>query len=1091
MKNKLLSSGLFCILFLLVSAPAWAYNGEYYTYGGFHEIADTFQSVALVFSDSKYNTIIGLMLVIGITGGIARAIISGPGLGKIFMPLIIGIAIHQGFIIPKGNLAIYDPVRNESTIQGNLPDGIVILASAFNVIERAIVDIIATSGPLDYNSQAGGIAFDIMQSLPANLVVNDQYINGSFARYIQDCVVPEMASPTYTPPITPNNLRSNDNFMTLFVAAANPAMYTVFYQDKDGNCVNATSPFPAFAQTYRGGCAEQCAQAYNDINAAIADPNAFSNGINQMCAENGFDITNVQELQACQDILTTGINLLLNNASYTIQNIATQNAVSQALNTAMSQLSPQASMGLLATRSAGASMTAVGIEANRWIPTLRAVTTATMIGLIPFLVILLVTPFSGAVFKLVTGFFFLTTTWGVVDVVIHNQAISAGLRAMAEITQYKLGWYAMTNYSLEAQKAAGLYGQLRLEGFLFSTFIAGAFGFSSMSAFSHFVMGMQGAVAQGATGAAQTTMTPAGRGQFEKANLEGAASNEALSQAGGAEMFRKAAGVHIKRQMTADPYFDQQAIERAQDNVASGLTAQKSGKALSDADRMQPGSIEGATDRLHALQKAGILGPAAGLEQLAQFEGHSGQGGDEKGQHGYTVDGSGNVVMSTTASGETRKTAGAELTYQNDSDRVVSGNLANFTPSLDNMHKDARRDGFSTRIAANKTFQDMIQHGSSHHQKYGKYGETADMLSNSVNQNMTSTIANDRSLQTRLQSSTDKTSHVEVGIPRVITSVSGSGGGYSVQWKDSSGKDFTSTLRGSDAEAFSTAYNHAISNTFKTASADEKTSQDVHNLMSNNGLSNESAELHSIDSEQALSESQRINLTGAFVEHEAQKPEFAAIANIKDRNQAAADYINYAAVHDPQSINKDFGAFVQKYDTLKPADTAGVQAKAEKDISKVQEQQTAAAPTLDHAEKEADKADLQSHQQAAPATLVKPDAAGHEAKRDSQEAQITAGKDEIVKDGDKVPVISAIGNAWNAKKEALKGEPATQGQAAPKPEPSFRAGMNAGNQNTVKHVETPDIPQQTVAAKPEQHAQTEKRGGAPAKEPVPHGSNDQ
>ncbi len=997
MRKQLINLLLSFPFLLVMAVPAMAYNGEFYTWGGYHEITDTFQSVALIFADSNYNAIFGVMLIMGITGGIVRGLTSsrpnGPGLFSWVLPVIIGVALFKGFIEPKGQLYIYDPVHNETGFVTGLPDGVVMLASAFNSVEQNMVNIISNAGPVDYNSMAGGIGFDIMQSLPNNIILNDQYVQGSITRFIQDCVVPEIQDPTYSPPITANNLRTNDDFIALFQAAANPAMYTVFIQDKDGTCPGSTDP--NFPETYRGaGCAETCAQAYADITAVVTDPTQYTNGIAGMCAASGFDVTSQAELTQCQTIITNSVNWIL-TASYSFQNIAQQNAVAMALNVAVTTLSQEGATGLLATRSAGVNMTAIGQQANRWIPTLRAVTLAVMISLIPFLVCFLVTPFSGAVLKLITGFFFVTTVWGVLDAGIHNLAMNAALRAMAEIAQYKLGYFAMMNYSLESQKATALYGQIRLEGFLFSTVIAGAFGFTATSAFSHFIMGLQGAIGQGAAGAAQTVTTPAGRGQFERANIEGGVTNEMVSQPGGAEMFRQATKLAMERRMKADPYFDQQAMNRVQDNLVSGLDAQMSGKALSGADRQQAGGVQGAQDRLKALQSAGILGPQAGLEQLAQFEGHTGQGGDEKGQHGYTVDGAGRIVMSTTASGETRKTAGAQVNYNNDSDRVVSSNLDNFTPSIDNMRKDARRDGFSARIAANKTFSDIVQHGSSHYHKYGTYADTADMLSNSVNQNVTSTISNDRSLQQSLRTSVDKGVHAEVGIPQMVTKIVGAGAGYSVSWKDSSGKDFTSTLKGSDAEAFSTAYNHGISNTLKTASADEKTSQDVHNLLSSVGLSNESAELHSIDSEQALSESQRTNLTGAFVEHEAQKPEFAAIADIKDRNQAAADYINYAAVHDPQAISKDFGAFVQKYDSLKPADTASLKAKAEKDISTVQNQEQAAAHTLKKSGTSADAADKGSLATPPTAQLVKPDADGHQARRDATNDQINEGSRKI------------------------------------------------------------------------------------------------
>jgi len=60
----------FAILVLLcIAGPAWALDMEYYTYGGFNPIVQAFQKVALIFSDSEYQGLLYVVMVLGILAG--------------------------------------------------------------------------------------------------------------------------------------------------------------------------------------------------------------------------------------------------------------------------------------------------------------------------------------------------------------------------------------------------------------------------------------------------------------------------------------------------------------------------------------------------------------------------------------------------------------------------------------------------------------------------------------------------------------------------------------------------------------------------------------------------------------------------------------------------------------------------------------------------------------------------------------------------------------------------------------------------------------------------------------------------------------
>ena len=58
-------------LFLLLAWPALALDMEYYTYGGFNPITQAFTKIALIFSDSAYQGLLFVIMVLGLIAGVA------------------------------------------------------------------------------------------------------------------------------------------------------------------------------------------------------------------------------------------------------------------------------------------------------------------------------------------------------------------------------------------------------------------------------------------------------------------------------------------------------------------------------------------------------------------------------------------------------------------------------------------------------------------------------------------------------------------------------------------------------------------------------------------------------------------------------------------------------------------------------------------------------------------------------------------------------------------------------------------------------------------------------------------------------------
>ena len=56
---------------LLFAGPSLALDMEYYTYGGFNPITQAFTKIALIFSDSAYQGLLFVIMVLGLIAGVA------------------------------------------------------------------------------------------------------------------------------------------------------------------------------------------------------------------------------------------------------------------------------------------------------------------------------------------------------------------------------------------------------------------------------------------------------------------------------------------------------------------------------------------------------------------------------------------------------------------------------------------------------------------------------------------------------------------------------------------------------------------------------------------------------------------------------------------------------------------------------------------------------------------------------------------------------------------------------------------------------------------------------------------------------------
>ncbi|HOC77035.1 MAG TPA: conjugal transfer protein TraG N-terminal domain-containing protein, partial [Deltaproteobacteria bacterium] len=468
--------------------PADASEQEYYVYNGFDAVLGAFQKVALIFGDNGYKTLFFSVVVLGILfGGIAAMARAAGGTRYSpfawALPVGIGVVIFLALIMPKGTIHLYDPVKNRYQAVGGVPEGIVVLSGILNKVERGLVDIVSTAGdPMSYQDQAGGIGFDMFYNLGTRgVTLANRNLTNNLKNYIHDCVFFELQRPGTA--LTVNDIMNNTDYLPLFEQAQSPSIFTVYHSDAvpEGQTVS-------------------CTAAWTAISAELNQQATYENATKVTCANIGFDPTIPSEYTRCQEIMTNTASYLW-GAAYDVTSIERQVAITEAINDVVISASPDTVAGLIASRDTGTSWLAGGMMANEYVPILRAVLTAVMLGLIPFYVLLVPTPIGSKVLTLVAGSFVWLTSWGVTDAVVHQFAVDYAKKAYYEVANNNLGMMAVNGFATASMKTLAVFAGMRWSGLMLATILTGMiirFGGHALAMMAGHVTGGVSAAASGA-----------------------------------------------------------------------------------------------------------------------------------------------------------------------------------------------------------------------------------------------------------------------------------------------------------------------------------------------------------------------------------------------------------------------------------------------------------------------------------------------------------------------------------------------------------------------------------------------------------------
>ncbi len=457
--KKIPSIAIATYLFLLPTRQALALDMEYYTYGGFNPITQAFTKTALIFSDSGYQGLLFVIMVLGLIAGVtvwlARAATGAKVIPLVWaVPVVFGAVLYLALFVPKGNITVYDPVLNRFQTIGQVPNAVVFTAGFLNKIERGMVDIIDTAAAPDtqYRSTSGGIGFKALESVKGSAPKNN-YARTSMIRYVKDCVTFELLRPGTT--LSLDDLRNNtSDFLNDLSSAINPSVYTVYY--------DAVHP---------EGTNVACTDAWNSLRPIYANPANYDEAIKKVCSKAYFDPTNAVELNTCKTLLSSTLNFTT-GTTVTPEKIIQQRQIAEILYNFYFQDDYETSMLMESNRKITSTGLGIGLTMNEWIPIIRAVMTAIAIGVIPFLVLFLFTPVVGKALSVMFGFFVFLTTWGITDAVIHGAAMDYASYAFEDMRQSNLGVYAMAAFPTISIKLLAMFGVIRSAGIMLASFFS-------------------------------------------------------------------------------------------------------------------------------------------------------------------------------------------------------------------------------------------------------------------------------------------------------------------------------------------------------------------------------------------------------------------------------------------------------------------------------------------------------------------------------------------------------------------------------------------------------------------------------------------
>ena len=589
-------AGLLAAATALFAGPAAAIDGEYVTYGGFEPTVAAFRYIALFFSHGDYGHLVFIIAAVGFAAGAILSYLKATRDPAVFvrwgLTFLVGAGLYLSFITPRGNLFIYDPVKNATETVAGVPDGIVLVASLANMFEQVAVDIADTASPRLYQDTANGTLFDIIRkSTEGDKPISDQFLWESTKSYFLDCVRLNSRLPATGLSIEELKHTSTDLVAT-FAKGVSPSNFTVVY--------SAAAP---------NGTPETCTDAWAAIQPDLVDQTTYTDFIDGLCRSAGFDASDALQKVRCETLIdqvpAEAFNQVGDRFSY-----VRAAALSWAMQEAMADANPERAVAAETNRRFITQAGGLFVTAQELGPFIRAGFLAAAVSTLPLLAMFLMTPFIGTILRLFIGFFAFVAIWSVIDVGIAQVAHGIAVDAFEEVSRHNIAYTAMMLTPPASVKALAVFGASRLIAIAFaSLFVVTVFRLSGASFAALTTPLSDRAEGAGSTSAADT-LNPMNRASNTQ-GLASAGGTSAAMAAGGPSAFagwtehhagRVARSVgEVEGRVSAFGGAPNQAIERAAGVAAGGADAGHVAGVARAAGMSRSSSVSGAAQEERAL----------------------------------------------------------------------------------------------------------------------------------------------------------------------------------------------------------------------------------------------------------------------------------------------------------------------------------------------------------------------------------------------------------------------------------------------------------------------------------------------------------
>ncbi|HKX80215.1 MAG TPA: conjugal transfer protein TraG N-terminal domain-containing protein [Novosphingobium sp.] len=482
---------------LALASPARAIDASFHTYDGFAETVDAFRQVAMIFGDPRYETLVLIIATAGIALGAVVASVRGSGMGIVAFgfQILFGIGLFTGLIATTGTVHVYDRVRNAYQPVGDVPNLIVLVAGATNMMERALVETI-DDNTIDPDAKiefgAGGHSFDLfLNAVSPRGPMTDSFLDATINDYVRQCYPVARVSPAYG--VDDDQLfRTATDLPAAFAAMAGPSTFSTVYTASD-----------------KGGTTVSCTDAWTHIADRLSDPNLFEDYTRQVCARTGFDVSNAAQMTRCRQQLGEMGQMMLGHplsAQAFLSHILLGNSVGDVL----FEDSPATAARVMANRAVISNGLSAMSVANEWMPTIRATVFGIMLFMVPIALLFILTPINLRVASFALGMFVFVALWGVIDAGIYQLTLGRAMATLAELRSNAVAANAWLLAPSAAMKALAIFGSYRTA----AAGLAGAFVFTvfrfSGNVFTALTSGSLGIAGQ-ATAAAAPMATNEGQ----------------------------------------------------------------------------------------------------------------------------------------------------------------------------------------------------------------------------------------------------------------------------------------------------------------------------------------------------------------------------------------------------------------------------------------------------------------------------------------------------------------------------------------------------------------------------------------------------